>query len=684
MANDGTVKIGTELDDSGFKSGLSKLGGVAKSAIAGVTAGVGAASVAIGSVAKQALSAYASYEQLVGGIETLFKDSADIVQEYAANAYKIAGVSANKYMEQATAFSASLTQSLGGDTKAAAEYANMAIMDMSDNANKMGTSIESIQQTYQSLMRGNYAMLDNLKLGYGGTKSELERLVADAEKLTGQALDPAKFSDVITAIHAVQTELGITGTTAKEASTTIEGSVNAAKAAWENWLAGLGNEDADMSALTDQLVESVKTAAENIAPVIKEILESLASSLYELIPDDVKSVIESFASTLEELSPIIAAVTAAIITFKAAMMISSIIQGVSTAITAFKAANEAATIAQAALNAVMNMNPFVLVATAVAALVAGLIVLWNTNEGFRTAVISIWEAIKNAFISAWEGIKIVWDAVKPYFSALWEGIKAIFSVVQPILSGFFSAAWNAIKVVWNVVTGYFSNIWNTIKGIFSVVKAVLSGDFKGAWEAIKNVFSGWGNFFSNLWNIVTGIFSKAGSWFLDVGKNIVKGIWNGISSMISWIKNKISGFVSSIVGGVKDFLGIHSPSTVFRDEVGKNIGLGVAKGIEDSTIYAKKSANKMSEELKKAIPSASLDVSYANSDMVPAAAAKSILAVESSLSANNSSNSMLAELKAIKSAIAEGKIIMVDKQVLGRVAGSAIRNNNRSLGVEAY
>ena len=165
MANDGTVKIGTELDDSGFKAGLSKLGGVAKSAVTGITAGLSGATAAVGALTKSALDAYASYEQLVGGVETLFGESASKVQEYAANAYKTAGVSANTYMEQATAFSASLIQSLGGDTEAAAEYANQAIMDMSDNANKMGTSIDSIQQTYQSLMRGNYAMLDNLKLG---------------------------------------------------------------------------------------------------------------------------------------------------------------------------------------------------------------------------------------------------------------------------------------------------------------------------------------------------------------------------------------------------------------------------------------------------------------------------------------------------------------------------------------
>ena len=254
MAADSSVIIQIDGDDSGFEKTLNGLKGIASGAVKGIAAGMAAATAGVAALSKAALDSYASYEQLVGGVDTLFKESSATVQQYAAEAYKTAGVSANTYMEQATAFSASLIQALGGDTQAAAQYANQAIMDMSDNANKMGTDIESIQQTYQSLMRGNYAMLDNLKLGYGGTKKEIERLVADAEKLTGQALDPSKFSDIITAIHAVQENLGITGTTALEASTTIEGSLNMAKAAWSNLLTGIADDNADFSGLVDNFV----------------------------------------------------------------------------------------------------------------------------------------------------------------------------------------------------------------------------------------------------------------------------------------------------------------------------------------------------------------------------------------------------------------------------------------------
>ena len=763
MANDGTVKIGTELDDSGFKAGLSKLGGVAKSAVAGITAGLAGATAAVGALTRSALDAYASYEQLVGGVETLFGESASKVQEYAANAYKTAGVSANTYMEQATSFSASLLQSLGGDTDAAAEYANQAIMDMSDNANKMGTSIDSIQQTYQSLMRGNYAMLDNLKLGYGGTKSELERLVKDAEKLTGQALDPSKFSDVITAIHAVQTELGITGTTAKEASSTIEGSVNSAKAAWENWLAGLGNEKADMSALTSQLVDAVKTAVKNIIPVVKQILSSLASEISNIIPDNVKDGIKSFVSTLKTISPVIAAVTAGIVAFKTAMMIASIIQGVSTAITAFKAANEAATIAQAALNAVMAVNPFVLIATAVAALVAGIIVLWNTNEGFRDAVISIWEAIKGAFIGAWEAIeavwstvadfftaiwngiveelspiteaiggafsaawsliqtvwslaqpffsniwegikavfsvvsnvlggffssawnaiKSVWEAVKPYFEQLWEGIKAVFSVVSDVLGGFFSAAWEAIKGVWNAATGYFENVWKTIEGIFSVVESVLKGDFEGAWEAIKGVLSGWGDYFRGLYDTLVNVFSNVWDAFSSIGSNIVDGIKSGISnawgSLTSWVSDKFNALVSSVKSG----LGIASPSKVFAS-IGGYMAEGVGVGWEDEFDKIKSDINK-SLEFNSAVKASIPIVRMATNSMVPRSVSSANYSVQQQANASNFGNSsLIAELRSIKTAIEEGKVMMVDRQVLGRITSTAIRNNSRALGVENY
>ena len=202
-------------------------------------AGATMAAAGLVAITKSAIANYAEYEQLVGGVDTLFKDSSKKVQEYANNAYKTAGISANEYMETVTSFSASLLQSLGGDTDKAASVADMAITDMSDNANKMGTDIGRIQDTYQGFAKQNYTMLDNLKLGYGGTKTEMERLLKDATAISGVKYDISNLNDVYQAIHVIQGELDITGTTAKEASTTIQGSISSMKSAWTNLITSM-------------------------------------------------------------------------------------------------------------------------------------------------------------------------------------------------------------------------------------------------------------------------------------------------------------------------------------------------------------------------------------------------------------------------------------------------------------
>ena len=284
-----------------FASGLkSKLGTAAK---AGALA-VGAAFV---SIVKNAVQAYAEYEQLVGGVETLFKDSAKTVQKYAQNAYKTAGMSANQYMETVTSFSASLLQSLGGDTAEAADMANLAITDMSDNANKMGTAMESIQNAYQGFAKQNYTMLDNLKLGYGGTKEEMERLIDDANKLRKEQginskLTIDSYADVVTAIHAVQTEMGITGTTAKEASETISGSIASMKGAWENFKVGLADDNADIEQLTQNLADSIVQVITNILPVVGKVLETLGKMIYDAIVEFFDKAYKSMDEGLNNLA----------------------------------------------------------------------------------------------------------------------------------------------------------------------------------------------------------------------------------------------------------------------------------------------------------------------------------------------------------------------------------------------
>lgn len=301
------LKGQAETED-GLDSVAGKASGVGQALLKGIgtfakwgAAAVTAAATATAALVKSAVTAYSDYEQLVGGVETLFKDSASEVQKYAANAYQTAGLSANEYMETVTGFSASLLQSLDGDTKAAAEKANVAITDMSDNANKMGTSMESIQNAYQGFAKQNYTMLDNLKLGYGGTKEEMQRLLEDAEKLSGQKFDLSSYADIVDAIHVVQTEMGITGTTAKEAATTIQGSVNMTKAAWQNLVVGIADDTQNFDVLVNNFVESVTTAGNNILPRVEIALKGVGTLVEKLAPIIAKTVPNIVSTTLPSM-----------------------------------------------------------------------------------------------------------------------------------------------------------------------------------------------------------------------------------------------------------------------------------------------------------------------------------------------------------------------------------------------
>lgn len=592
MANDGTVKIGTELDDSGFKAGLSKLGGVAKSAVAGITAGLSGATAAVGALTKSALDAYASYEQLVGGVETLFGESASKVQEYAANAYKTAGVSANTYMEQATAFSASLIQSLGGDTEAAAEYANQAIMDMSDNANKMGTSIDSIQQTYQSLMRGNYAMLDNLKLGYGGTKSELERLVADAEKLTGQALDPTKFSDVITAIHAVQENLGITGTTAKEASTTIEGSLNATKAAWENLLVGIADDDANLDELINNFVESVETAASNILPRIETILGGIGDLISKLAP----IIIEAIPSLVEEIVPPLVEAAGEILT-AIAEVLPDLISTLIPLIIQFFTENIAQFIEigiqiVTAIVTGISENIGLIIETVPEIIESISNALSENGPELLEAGGKILEEIINGIIKL---IPEIYRKLPEVITAIIEFISQNLptilqkgtEILNSLVTGILEAIPDFVSKLPEIITAFVNFITQNLPEIVDSGIDILLNLIEGILKTIPELVGALPQIIDA---IVNGIGDLLGS-VVDVGKSIVEGIWQGISSMGSWIGDKVGGFFGGIVDGAKSFLGIASPSKVFAS-IGGYMAEGVGVGWDDEFGNIKRDINK--------------------------------------------------------------------------------------------
>ncbi len=436
-SSDGSVVIDILGKTDNFRGELGKLGSLASTAMKSVAVGAGAAVASVGALTKSAIESYSSYEQLAGGVETLFKDSAKTVKDYADNAYKTSGLSANEYMETVTSFAASLLQGLGGDTEEAAKMADVAITDMSDNANKMGTDMASIQYAYQGFAKQNYTMLDNLKLGYGGTQAEMARLINDSGVLgdtidvTAKTVNNVSFDKIIEAIHVVQERMGITGTTALEAATTIEGSVNSAKAAWTNLVTGLGNENADLDRLVKELIESASTAAGNVIPRIEQILKGVGNAFDALAEQN--PLLNALWETIKALTTAVEFAAGAFVAFKAGMAIQGIVQGYQEAqvaisllsmeigkanlaqaavngamtigqtivalwtgqITAAELATAALTKAQALLNVVMNANPIALVVTAVGALVAGLVLLYNKNEKFREGVINAWNAIKD-------------------------------------------------------------------------------------------------------------------------------------------------------------------------------------------------------------------------------------------------------------------------------------------------
>ena len=405
----------------------SKLkGGLVTAAKVGAAA-VAAAGTAIVAVGKQAIEQYAEYEQLVGGVETLFKQSADVVQQYAANAYKTAGLSANEYMNTVTSFSASLLQSLDGDTNAAAEKANLAITDMADNANKMGTSMEMIQNAYQGFAKQNYTMLDNLKLGYGGTKEEMERLLYDAQKLSGVEYDISSYADIVDAIHVVQTEMGITGTTAKEAATTIQGSLASMKGAWENLLTGVADDNANFKTLTEQFVDSLVTVGENIIPRINIVIQGLTQLITEtsqtIIPLAVQILLENLPSIVAAGMDLIIALVSGILD-NIDMLIDCVLEMVDVIVD--KLIDNLPKLIDGGIRLI-------------AALANGLI---RAIPNLVSKIPQIISSIVNGLIS---GIPAIFDVGKNIVEGLWNGIKNMGSWIAGKVKDFFGGIVGGVK-----------------------------------------------------------------------------------------------------------------------------------------------------------------------------------------------------------------------------------------------
>lgn len=555
-----------------FKNGLATAAKVGAAAVS-------AAATGIAVLTKNALNNYAEYEQLVGGVDTLFKDSSAKVQEYAANAYKTAGLSANEYMDTVTSFSASLLQSLGGDTAAAADMANVAITDMSDNANKMGTDMASIQNAYQGFAKQNYTMLDNLKLGYGGTKEEMERLLADASKLSGKDFLWGEdgmgygYAEIVEAIHVVQTEMGITGTTAKEASTTIQGSVSSMKSAWGNLLVGIADDNADFKTLTEQFVDSLVTVGENIIPRVNVILGGIS----QLVTSASTTIIPMVITTITDNIPALLQ--------SAVALVGALGQGIIDSLPA---------ITQAAIDILFSLANGLI--ENLPTLIDGIVQVTLTIVQMLTSPDFLTQLIETAILLIMTLANGLIDAIPQLIAAvpliignllaaiivelpniIQMGIDLLFALID----GIIKCIPELVAAVPTLIIAFINGIVNNLDKIILAAPQIIVSLITGIVGAIPELIAA-------VPRIIAAIADTIRNYdWGSIGRNIVQGLKDGIAGMWDNIKNWFNDKVNSLVGGVKRILGIHSPSKVFAG-IGGFMAEGLGEGFSDEFASVKK------------------------------------------------------------------------------------------------
>lgn len=572
------VKIGVDDQASSKIDNLAgkvtdTFGKAASVAAKGVAAGVAAVTAATGAITKSSLDAYGAYEQNVGGIQKLFGNMGKSLEEYAeltgnavdavadkwgvlersqnmvlqnaANAYKNAGMSANKYMEQVTGFSAALITSLGNDTVAAANYAEMAMVDMSDNANTFGTDMESIQWAYQGFAKQNYTMLDNLKLGYGGTKEEMQRLISDASKMTdvqkklGVTVDESSlsFDNIVAAIHVMQESMQIGGTTAREAATTIEGSVNMMKAAWENWLTGLGDSDADMAQLTDNLVESFETAAENVVPRVAIILGTLLGSVPGIVaevgPVAAQALQDTFmtaAQTFHDILPQEAqsALDGAIETFQSSGLADAVGNALS-GIAEFgaKAADGISQLAES-----FDETSAMEAAATVIDTVAGFIGHLADQAG--EYLMPVLEAAGEAMSAFFQAVADAQVWLEPLATFLGDVLVAALEIVVAA----FTFAVDTVTLLVNAVTEFVNFLMGVPASVQSFVDQV--GAFFGQLPGLIGGF-------------LAGVVASIGAWVASIVAQAVQAgsqFLSSVGSFFGQLPGQVGGFLSSVIGTV--------------------------------------------------------------------------------------------------------------------------------------
>ena len=604
-----TDDLGDELDDGSKKA--SMFGDMLKanltsSAIIGGVKALGSAIAtvgkAFGSIGKQAIDSFAEYEQLVGGVDTLFEESSTKLQEYANVAYKTAGLSANQYMETATSFSASLIQALDGDTQKVTEATNLAIIDMADNANKMGTSMEMIQNAYQGFAKQNYTMLDNLKLGYGGTKTEMERLLADATAISGIEYDISNLNDVFQAIHVIQTELEITGTTSKEATETISGSLSAMKSAWQNVLTGIGADNGNLSELINNLVDSVLVFGENILPIVENVINGIVQVIMGLS----SKIVERLPQILETGMQLLQTLLNGIMT-----MLPQLVPIVFDIITSF-------------VDFITQNLPMILE--------TGVNVLFALMEGIAEALPDLVPQIVNIIIKIMEVFN------ENFNTFLMLGIKIILGLIEGLIKSIPDILKNLPTIIMAIINFF------TLSKFISLGKTVIDGLTSGLTKTLPELLSEIPKLVGKMINSF-----KNGGWS-GLGKDIIRGICSGLTSMGNFIWESIKSVGNSMLGGIKSFFGIKSPSRLMKDEVGTYLAEGIGVGFEDTMAD-------VSDDMANAIPT-DFDTSI-NASM--------------STNSSSSSNNYLNMVGAFKQALAEMKIEL-DDEVAGRFVENTVTN----------
>lgn len=530
-------KLREEIDGSGAaeESGKS-FGGKLTSAIKKAVT-----TAAIGKTIKESVMSGADLQQSVGGVETLLKDSAQTVIQYANNAYQTAGMSANQYMEQVTSFSASLLQSLGGDTAKAAESANQALVDMSDNANKFGTNMEDIQNAYQGFAKQNYTMLDNLKLGYGGTKEEMQRLLNDAQKLTGVKYDISNLNDVYSAIHVIQENLGVTGTTAKEAATTFSGSFASMKSAATNLLATISLGDQATMSVSDSAKALVSTAKTFLVGNLVPMLGNIAKSLPELFTTVTAEIGTELINGLPQIA------------LSAQGIVQSISDGIITGLPQLLTGAES--IASSLSEGIATYLPVLYQ--------NGFDILTNIASGILSNIPSILTTAGTIAMELVNGL----GAAMPQILA--SGGDMLLNVASGILNNLPTIVTTAGSVVANLAASFAQNLPALLQSGIEMIGKVAAGLIRGVPSLIAKIPS---------------IISSIKKSFTDidwgsVGKNIIEGIANGLRNAGSLIVDAAKEAAKSALNAAKNFLGIHSPSRVFDKEVGQMVPPGMANGI---------------------------------------------------------------------------------------------------------